>query len=66
LLRYEQTDIAGIVAHRIRYTLEKNLVTMFNCYSAAAEFSTGALHACRIDILALSEAPGAVIFAQAL
>ncbi|MFP4182170.1 MAG: hypothetical protein ACLFTX_06180, partial [Thiohalospira sp.] len=35
--------------------IEKNLEAVFSCRLVASEFSTGALHAGRIDSLALSE-----------
>lgn len=41
--------------------IEKNLKTVFNCRLVASEFSTGALHAGRIDSLALSEEDNPVI-----
>lgn len=41
--------------------IEKNLATVFNCRFVASEFSTGALHAGRIDSLALSEENNPVI-----
>ncbi|MBT8762848.1 hypothetical protein KFV02_02760 [Desulfohalobiaceae bacterium Ax17] len=41
--------------------IETNLETVFNCQYVAAEFSTGAQHAGRIDTLALSEDKNPVI-----
>jgi predicted transport protein len=41
--------------------IEKNLQVVFNCRFVATEFSTGALHAGRIDSLALSEDNNPVI-----
>jgi predicted transport protein len=41
--------------------IEKNLSTIFNCRFVASEFFTGALHAGRIDSLALSEDNNPVI-----
>ena len=41
--------------------IEKNLGPIFNCRFVATEFSTGALHAGRIDSLALSEENNPVI-----
>lgn len=41
--------------------IEKNLGTVFNCRFVATEFSTGAVHAGRIDSLALSEEDNPVI-----
>lgn len=41
--------------------IEKNLAAIFNCRFVATEFSTGALHAGRIDTLALSEDDNPVI-----
>ena len=41
--------------------IEKNLIPVFNCKFIASEFSTGAIHAGRIDTLALSEDNNPVI-----
>lgn len=41
--------------------IENNLTTVFNCRFVASEFSTGAVHAGRIDSLALSEDNNPVI-----
>lgn len=41
--------------------IEKNLAAVFNCRFVASEFSTGALHAGRIDSLGLSEDNNPVI-----
>lgn len=41
--------------------IEKNLAAVFNCRLVASEFSTGALHAGRIDSLGLSEDNNPVI-----
>lgn len=41
--------------------IEKNLEVVFNCQLVASEFSTGAVHAGRIDTLALSEENNPVI-----
>ena len=41
--------------------IENNLITVFNCRFIASEFSTGAIHAGRIDTLALSEDNNPVI-----
>ena len=39
----------------LQLLIEKNLETIFNCKFIASEFSTGSIHAGRIDTLALSE-----------
>ena len=41
--------------------IENNLITVFNCRFIASEFSTGVIHAGRIDTLALSEDNNPVI-----
>lgn len=45
----------------LQKTIENNLVTIFNCQFIATEFSTGHVHAGRIDTLALSEDNNPVI-----
>jgi len=45
----------------IQTLIEKNLAAVFNCRFVASEFSTGALHAGRIDSLGLSEDNNPVI-----
>ena len=46
---------------RLQHLIEANLRTVFSCRLVASEFSTGALHAGRIDTLALSEDDNPVI-----
>lgn len=55
----EQTNFA--VEKELQRLIEKNLETVFNCRFVASEYSTGALHAGRIDTLALSEDNNPVI-----
>ena len=45
----------------LQVLIESNLETVFNCRYVATEFSTGAVHAGRIDTLALSEDNNPVI-----
>jgi predicted transport protein len=55
----EQTNFSA--EKEIQGLIEKNLAAVFNCRFVASEFSTGALHAGRIDSLALSEDNNPVI-----
>jgi len=55
----EQTNFA--LEKELQSLVEENLETVFNCRFVATEFSTGALHAGRIDSLALSEDNNPVI-----
>ena len=55
----EQTNFS--VEKELQTLVEKNLTAVFNCRFVASEFSTGALHAGRIDSLALSEDNNPVI-----
>lgn len=55
----EQTNFA--LEKELQSLIEKNLGPIFNCRFVASEFSTGALHAGRIDSLALSEENNPVI-----
>lgn len=55
----EQTNF--LAEKNLQFLIEKNLATIFNCRFVASEFSTGALHAGRIDSLALSEDQNPVI-----
>ena len=55
----EQTNFS--VEKELQTLIEKNLEAVFNCRFVASEFSTGALHAGRIDSLALSEENNPVI-----
>lgn len=55
----EQTNFS--IEKELQSLIEKNLATVFNCRFIASEFSTGALHAGRIDSLALSEENNPVI-----
>lgn len=59
LVSVEQTNFS--VEKELQTLIEKNLATVFNCRFVASEFSTGALHAGRIDSLALSEDNNPVI-----
>lgn len=59
LVPVEQTNFA--VEKELQTLVEKNLAAIFNCRFVASEFSTGALHAGRIDSLALSEDNNPVI-----
>jgi RecB family endonuclease NucS len=59
LVSVEQTNFS--VEKELQTLIEKNLATVFNCRFVASEFSTGALHAERIDSLALSEDNNPVI-----
>jgi len=59
LVPVEQTNFS--VERQLQTLIEKNLDTVFNCRFVASEFSTGALHAGRIDSLALSEDNNPVI-----
>ncbi len=63
LLLVEHANI--VLEIELQTLIEKNLAAVFNCCFAAAEFSTGALHAGRIDCLALSEDLSPVIFTKA-
>ena len=49
------------IEKELQTLIEENLETVFNCRFVASEFSTGALHAGRIDSLALSEENNPVI-----
>ncbi len=49
------------IEKELQSLIEKNLTVVFNCRLVASEFSTGALHAGRIDTLALSEDNNPVI-----
>lgn len=53
LVAVEQTNFS--LERELQALVENNLTTVFNCRLVASEFSTGALHAGRIDSLALSE-----------
>lgn len=55
----EQTNFS--IEKELQTLIEKNLEVVFNCRFVASEFSTGALHAGRIDSLALSEENNPVI-----
>ena len=55
----EQTNFS--LEKELQSLVEENLETVFNCRFVATEFSTGALHAGRIDSLALSEDNNPVI-----
>jgi RecB family endonuclease NucS len=55
----EQTNF--VVEKELQTLTEKNLEKVFNCRFVATEFSTGSLHAGRIDTLALSEDHNPVI-----
>ncbi len=59
LVPIEQTNFS--LEKELQAMIEKNLTTVFNCRFVASEFSTGALHAGRIDSLALSEENNPVI-----
>lgn len=59
LFSVEQKNFA--LEKDLQTLIEKNLGTVFNCRLVASEFSTGALHAGRIDSLALSEEDNPVI-----
>ena len=59
LVSVEQTNFS--VEKELQILIEKNLSVVFNCRFVASEFSTGALHAGRIDSLALSEDNNPVI-----
>lgn len=59
LVPVEQTNFS--IEKELQKLIEKNLATVFNCRLVASEFSTGALHAGRIDSLALSEDNNPVI-----
>lgn len=59
LVPIEQTNFA--VEKELQTLVEKNLAAVFNCRFVASEFLTGALHAGRIDSLALSEDNNPVI-----
>lgn len=59
LVSVEQTNFS--VEKELQTLIEKNLAAVFNCRFVASEFSTGALHAGRIDSLALSEDNNPVI-----
>lgn len=53
LVPVEQSNFA--LEKELQTLIERNLSVVFNCRFVASEFSTGALHAGRIDSLALSE-----------
>ncbi|MFH1877508.1 MAG: DUF5655 domain-containing protein [Candidatus Omnitrophota bacterium] len=55
----EQTNFN--IEKELQGLIEKNLGTIFNCQFIVSEFTTGALHAGRIDTLALSEDSNPVI-----
>jgi predicted transport protein len=55
----EQTNFSNEKV--LQTLLENNLQTVFNCRFVASEFSTGSVHAGRIDTLALSEDNNPVI-----
>ncbi|MCI0560733.1 MAG: hypothetical protein MN733_19795 [Nitrososphaera sp.] len=55
----EQTNFT--VEKELQALIEQNLEKVFNCRLVATEFSTGSLHAGRIDTLALSEDDNPVI-----
>ena len=55
----EQTNF--VQEKELQNLIEKNLAPIFNCRFVATEFPTGALHAGRIDSLALSEENNPVI-----
>lgn len=59
LVPVEQTNFA--LEKELQTLIERNLAAVFNCRFVASEFSTGALHAGRIDSLALSEDNNPVI-----
>lgn len=59
LVSVEQTNFS--VEKELQTLIEKNLAAVFNCRFVASEFSTGAIHAGRIDSLALSEDNNPVI-----
>ncbi len=59
LVPVEQLNFA--LEKDLQKLVEKNLKAIFNCRFVASEFSTGALHAGRIDSLALSEDNNPVI-----
>lgn len=59
LASIEQTQFS--TEKQLQTLIEENLETVFNCHFVASEFSTGALHAGRIDTLALSEENNPVI-----
>ena len=59
LVPVEQTNFS--VEKELQILIESNLAAVFNCRFVASEFSTGALHAGRIDSLALSEDNNPVI-----
>lgn len=59
LVPVEHTNFS--IEKELQTLIEKNLATVFNCRFVASEFSTGALHAGRIDSLALSEDNNPVI-----
>lgn len=59
LIPVEHTNFS--IEKELQSLIEKNLATVFNCRFVASEFSTGAVHAGRIDSLALSEDDNPVI-----
>jgi predicted transport protein len=59
LVPVEQENFA--IERDLQTLIEQNLAAVFNCRFVASEFSTGALHAGRIDSLALSEDNNPVI-----
>lgn len=59
LTSVDQTNFS--LEKELQSLIEKNLVAVFNCRFITSEFSTGAIHAGRIDSLALSEDNNPVI-----
>lgn len=59
LVPVEQNNFS--IEKELQTLIERNLAAVFNCRLVASEFSTGALHAGRIDSLALSEENNPVI-----
>ncbi|QEA38286.1 hypothetical protein FGL86_03820 [Pistricoccus aurantiacus] len=59
LLRVEQKNF--VLEKDLQFLIERNLEVVFNCHFVATEFSTGTVHAGRIDTLALSEENNPVI-----
>jgi len=59
LIPVEQANFTA--EKELQALVEKNLQAVFNCRFVASEYSTGALHAGRIDSLALSEDSNPVI-----
>ena len=52
------------IERELQHLIEQNLETVFSCRFVASEFATGAVHAGRIDTLALSEDGNPVIIEQ--